>query len=92
MSPYTVFYQSPDGFYFCKTSFNEPAEAEGFVKSKLFVDDGAIFHYILKNGSELIKGQHEKVCDKTFLATMKYAVELPANVSFMALYPLLRNR
>jgi hypothetical protein len=92
MSPYTVFYQSPDGFYFCKTGFQEPSEAEKFVNSKLFIDDGAIFHYILKDGSELIKGQREKVCNKMFLTTMKFAVEVPANVSFMALYPLLRNR
>jgi len=52
---YSVFYQSLDVFFVCRTDFNELEQADKFITSQEFIFDGAKFHFILKDGKKLIK-------------------------------------
>ncbi|MDN3584954.1 hypothetical protein [Mucilaginibacter flavus] len=75
--PYSVFYQSPDGFFVCRTDFNELEQAEEFIASRIFIFDGAKFHFVLKDGKKLIKGEPMQRTEKFYSDSMKFAVEIP---------------
>jgi hypothetical protein len=75
--PYSVFYQSPDGFFVCKTDFKDLDEAEGFITSGIFTLDGAKFHFILEDGKNLIKGEPKERTEKFYSDSMKFAVDIP---------------
>ncbi|TFF34580.1 hypothetical protein [Mucilaginibacter psychrotolerans] len=75
--PYSVVYQSPDGFFVCRTDFNKLENAEEFITSKIFIYNGAKFHFILKDGKELIKGDPIQRTGKFYSDSMKFAVEIP---------------
>jgi len=77
--PYSVFYQSPDGFFVCKTDFKDLDEAEGFKTSEIFTRDGAEFHFMLKDGKHLIKGEPKERTEKYYSDSMKFAVEIPVS-------------
>jgi hypothetical protein len=75
--PYSVFYQSPDGFFVCRTDFIGLEQAEEFIASKIFTFNGAKFHFILKDGKKLIKGEPMQRNEKFYTDSMKFAVEIP---------------
>lgn len=75
--PYSVFYHSPDGFFVCKTDFLDLDQAERFITSGMFTHDGAEFHFILKDGKHLIKGEPKERTEKYYSDSMKFAVEIP---------------
>lgn len=75
--PYSVFYQSPDGFFVCKTDFKDLEQAEGFITSGVFISDGAKFHFILEDGKTLIKGEPMERTEKFYSDSMKFAVDIP---------------
>jgi len=75
--PYSVFYQSPDGFFVCKTDFKDLDETEGFIASEIFTRDGAKFHFILEDGKNLIKGEPMERTEKFYKDSMNFAVYIP---------------
>lgn len=75
--PYSVFYQSPDGFFVCRTDFKALEQADEFIASRIFIYDGAKFHFILKDGKTLIKGEPMQCTEKFYSESMKFAVEIP---------------
>lgn len=75
---FSVFYQSPDGFFVCRTDFLSLEIAEKFIISKIFIFDGAVFHFILKNGNTLVKGVPKETTAKFYADSMRYAIEIPA--------------
>ncbi|TWR24761.1 hypothetical protein FPZ43_17860 [Mucilaginibacter pallidiroseus] len=75
---YSVFYHSPDGFLVCRTDFDNLEEAENFLQTKLFIFDGAEFHFMLKDGRFLVKGEPRERTEKFYAESMRYAVEIPA--------------
>jgi len=76
-STYSVFYHSPDGFFVCRTDFPDMEKAEGFLQTKAFIFDGAKFHFILKDGKTLVKGEPRERTEKFYAESMRYAVEIP---------------
>ncbi|NCD67844.1 hypothetical protein [Mucilaginibacter agri] len=52
--------------------------AEQFTLSKTFIIDGAVFHFILKNGDTLDKGVPKEKSAKFYKDSMRYAIEIPA--------------
>lgn len=75
--PYSVFYQSPDGFFVCRTDFKELEQADEFIASGIFKYDHAKFHFILKDGKTLIKGEPIERSEKFYSDSMKFALEIP---------------
>lgn len=81
---FSVFYQSPDGFFVCRTDFSSMEIAELFILSKIFIFDGAVFHFILKNGDTLVKGVPKEQSAKFYKESIRYAIEIPASeISFL---------
>jgi len=74
----SLFYQSPDGFFVCRTDFSSLEIAEKFIISRAFIFDGAVFHFILKNGNTLVKGVPKENTGKFYAESICYAIEIPA--------------
>lgn len=74
---YSVFFQAPDGFFVCRTDFSDLESADDFLTSKVFIFDGAKFHFILKDGKELVKGEPLTRSNKFYSDSMKFTLEIP---------------
>jgi hypothetical protein len=75
---YSVFYGAgPKSFFQSKTDFHDLETAEKFIQSRLFVDDGYTFNFMLKNGQTLVKGKPRENSAKFFTESMKFAVDIP---------------
>jgi hypothetical protein len=74
---YSVFYHSPDGFFVCRTDFKDLKQAEDFITSAIFIQDGGKFHFMLEDGKKLIKGEPRERTQKFYSDSMKFAVVIP---------------
>ena len=75
---YSVFYSTgSNSFFQSKTDFNDLATAEKFIQSRLFVYDGYVFNFMLRNGKVLVKGKPKDQSAKYLEDSMRFAVDIP---------------
>jgi hypothetical protein len=74
----SVFYSAGPGCFFqSRTDFFSREDAEIFIGSRFFTEEGFVFYFMLLNGTVLLKGSPQENTAKYFSAAMEFAVDIP---------------